>query len=164
MEYERLYPRTRVSAPVYIRLVPEEFIKYEICCEGKHGNVHAICDAKFTSRTSVYCAPFKGFRIHSYIEGEGRVHGNFVHRFKLHRYYISDARNARNVRGDSLLTGTKQRVASIDYCASLTASLNATRVVRQTRCNDHSCTLTQRIFSYTNTIRSCVSILREQYV
>lgn len=23
---------------LYVRLVPEEFIKYEICCEGKHGN------------------------------------------------------------------------------------------------------------------------------
>jgi len=76
--------------------------------------MHAICDAKFTSRRSVYCAPFKGFRIHSY----GVQHGNFVRRrFKLHRYYISDAPDACNIRR-SLLTSTKQRVASIDYRTS----------------------------------------------
>lgn len=34
--YERLYLRAHMSAPVYTG--PEEFIKYEICCEGKHGN------------------------------------------------------------------------------------------------------------------------------
>lgn len=73
--------------------------------------MHAICDAKFTSRTSVYRAPFKGFRIHSY-----GAYADFVRRrFKLHRYYISNASNARNVRRSPL---TGKTVASIDYRTS----------------------------------------------
>lgn len=36
VEYKRLYSRARASAAVYVG--PEKFIKYEICCEEKHGD------------------------------------------------------------------------------------------------------------------------------
>lgn len=111
MEYERLYPRTRVSANLYIRLVPEEFIKYEICCEGKHGNVHAIYAMRNLHPEGLFTVRL--LKVFAYIPTATLC----VVVFKLHRYYISDAPDACNIRR-SLLTDTKQRVASIDYRTS----------------------------------------------
>lgn len=121
--------------------------------------MHAICDAKFTSRTSVYCAPFKGFRIHSY----GVQHATLCVVVSNCIDITFPTRPMLAIFGVVYLQ-VQNRESRLLIIVPLTASLNATRVVRQTRCNDYSCTLTQRIFSYTNTIRSCVSILCEQYV
>lgn len=85
--------------------------------------MHAICDAKFTSRTSVYRAPFKGFRIHSY-----GTHADFVRRrFKLHRYYISPSHPMLAMFGIVHLQAKQSRLLII---VPLTASLDATRVER----------------------------------
>lgn len=122
MEYERLYSRARVSAAAYAG--PEEFIKYEICCEEKHGD--AICDAKFTSRTSVYRAPFKGFRIHSY----------GAHMSTLCVSNCIDITSPpRPMFGIVHLRGKQSRLLII---IPLAACLNATRVEWQIQCNDHA--------------------------
>lgn len=93
---------------------------------------------------SVYRAPFKGSRIHSYgraymrrevKEEEEEEDGDFVRsRFKLHRYYMSKA-NARacfplaqRAFGIVHLHTGETESRSIDYRASSLASLNAARV------------------------------------
>lgn len=159
MEYERLYPRTRVSAPIYTS------------CSGRIYKVWNMLWGKTRQ-----CMQYAMRNLHP--------EGLFTVRLLKVFAYIPTAYNTATLcvvvvsnciditfptRPMLAIFGVvylqvQNRESRLLIIVPLAASLNATRVAWQTRCNDHSCALTQRIFSYTNTIRSCVSILREQNV
>lgn len=76
--------------------------------------MHAICDAKFTSRTSVYRAPFEGFLIHSYTAHTATLY-DVVRRFEP-RASILHLGIRVTLATFGPLTG--ETIASIDYRAS----------------------------------------------
>lgn len=88
--------------------------------------MHAICDAKFTSRTSVYRAPFKGSRVHSYTV----AHGDFVRRRRFeNRIDITSPTRLATLAilaARSLHLRAKQ--SHLLILVHLAASLNAARV------------------------------------
>lgn len=157
MEYERLYPRTRVSAPVYTsrsggiyKVWNMLWGKTRQCMQYAMRNLHP--ERLFTVRLlKVFAYILTAYTVTLCIVVSNCIDITFPTRAMLAMFGV-------------VYLQVQNRESRLLIIVPLTASLNATRVVRQTRCNDHSCTLTQRIFSYTNTIRSCVSILREQYV